>query len=164
MLEQTQKGSTQMMIESSIPFATLIPELFTLNLPFSFENVEHYKRFMENPPDVVFKWFKKLEEKDVKVIGLWTRPFREVINSERPIKTPEDLKGLKFRVPGLDLFVKTWEAMGAKPIPLSSGEMYTAIQLGTVVGEDNSVNTVYSFKTYEVAKYMTIWDYMPDGI
>lgn len=164
MLEQTQKGSTQMMIESSIPFATLIPELFSLNLPFSFENVDHYKRFMKNPPDVVLEWFKKLEEKDVKVIGVWTRPFRQVINSERPIKTPEDLKGLKFRVPGLDLFVKTWEAMGTKPIPLSSGETYTAIQLGTVVGEDNSVNSVYSLKTYEVTKYMTIWDYMPDGV
>ena len=163
-LEQTQKGSSQMMIESSIPFATLTPELFALNLPFSFENVEHYKRFMKNPPDVVLKWFKKLEEMDVKVIGVWTRPFREIINSKKPIKTPEDLKGLKFRVPGLDLFVKTWEAMGAKPIPLSSGDIYTAIQLGTVVGEDNSVNTVYSFKTYEVTKYMTIWDYMPDGV
>lgn len=164
MLEQTQKGSTQMMIESSIPFATLIPELFALNLPFSFENVDHYKKFMKNPPDVVLEWFKKLEEKDVKVIGVWTRPFRQIINSERPIKTPEDLKGLKFRVPGLDLFVKTWEAMGAKPIPLSAGEIYTAIQLGTVVGEDNSVNSVYSLKTYEVTKYMTIWDYMPDGV
>jgi len=164
MLEQTQKGSSQMMIESSIPFATLIPELFALNLPFSFENVEHYKKFMKDPPDVVFEWFKELEDKDVKVLGVWTRPFREIINSERPIKTPEDLKGLKFRVPGLDLFVKTWEAMGAKPIPLPSGEIYTAIQLGTVVGEDNSVNTVYSFKTYEVTKYMTIWDYMPDGV
>jgi len=164
MLEQTQKGSTQMMVESSIPFATLISELFALNLPFSFENVEHYKRFMENPPDVVLEWFKELEDKDVKILGVWTRPFREILNSERPIKTPEDLKGLKFRVPGLDLFVKTWEAMGAKPIPLPSGEIYTAIQLGTVVGEDNSVNTVYSFKTYEVAKYMTIWDYMPDGV
>ena len=108
-LEQTQKGSSQMMIESTIPFATLIPELFALNLPFSFENVEHYKRFMENPPDVVLKWFKKLEGMDVKVIGVWTRPFREIINSERPIRTPEDLKGLKIRVPGLDLFVKTWE-------------------------------------------------------
>jgi C4-dicarboxylate-binding protein DctP len=164
MLEQTQKGSTQMMIESSIPFATLIPELFALNLPFSFENVDHYKKFMKNPPDVVLEWFKKLEEKDVKVIGVWTRPFRQIINSERPIKTPEDLKGLKFRVPGLDLFVKTWEAMGTKPIPLSSGEIYTAIQLGTVVGEDNSINSVYSLKTYEVTKYMTIWDYMPDGV
>ena len=54
--------------------------------------------------------------------------------------------------------------MGTKPIPLSSGDMYTAIQLGTVVGEDNSVNTVYSYKTYEVTKYMTIWDYMSDGV
>lgn len=164
MIEQTQKGSSQMMLESSIAFATIVPELFALNLPFSFENVEHYKRFMQELPDVVQKWLKKFEEQDVRAIGMWTRPFRQVVNSARQIRTPEDLEGLKFRVPGLDLFVKTWEALGTKPVPLPMGDLYTAIQLGTVVGEDNSVNTVYSYKTYEVCKYMTIWDYMPDGV
>jgi tripartite ATP-independent transporter DctP family solute receptor len=163
-LEQTQTNVVQMMCESSIPFATLQKELFALNTPFLFDDMEHYLRFMNTRPEVVFDWFKKLESKDVQVLAVWPRPFRQLLNSKREIVKPEDIKGLKFRVPGLDLFVKTFEAMGAKPVPMSSGEIYTAMQLGTVVGEDNSIGTVYDFKTYEQGKYMNVWNYMADGV
>jgi tripartite ATP-independent transporter DctP family solute receptor len=163
-LEQTQTNVVQMMCESSIPFATLQKELFALNTPFLYDDMEHYLRFMAERPQIVFDWFKKLEAKDVQVLAVWPRPFRQLLNSKREIVAPEDIKGLKFRVPGLDLFVKTFEAMGAKPVPMSSGEIYTAMQLGTVVGEDNSIGTVYDFKTYEQGKFMNVWNYMADGV
>ena len=163
-LDQTQTDVVQMMCESSIPFATLQKELFVLNTPFLFSDMEHYLRFMSKRPDMVYKWFGKLEDKGVQVLAVWPRPFRQLLNSKRPILTPADISGLKFRVPGLDLFVKTFEAMGAKPVPMSSGEIYTAMQLGTVVGEDNSIGTVYDFKTFEQGKYFNIWNYMADGV
>ena len=144
-LEQTQTNVIQMMCESSIPFATLQSELFALNTPFLFDDMEHYLRYMNTRPEVVYKWFDLLEEKNVQVIAVWPRPPRQLLNSAREIRTPDDIKGLKFRVPGLDLFIQTFEAMGAKPVPMSASEIYTAMQLGTVVGEDNAIGTVFDF-------------------
>ena len=163
-LEQTQTNVIQMMCESSIPFATLQSELFALNTPFLFDDMEHYLRYMNTRPEVVYKWFDLLEEKNVQVIAVWPRPPRQLLNSAREIRTPDDIKGLKFRVPGLDLFIQTFEAMGAKPVPMSASEIYTAMQLGTVVGEDNAIGTVFDFKTYEQGKYFNLWNYMADGV
>ena len=64
----------------------------------------------------------------------------------------------------MDLFITTFEAMGAKPVPLPSGEIYTAMQLGTVAGEDNSLQTIFTTKTFEQGKYFNVWNYMADDI
>ncbi|MBE3128788.1 MAG: TRAP transporter substrate-binding protein [Actinobacteria bacterium] len=164
LLEQLEKNIVQMAPQSTIPYATQVEELFAFNTPFLFDDMDHVMRFMAQKPPVVDKWFSKLENKGLKVVGIWPRPCRQLINSKRPIRTPEDIKGLRFRVPELNLFVKTFEAMGAKPVPLASGEIYTAIQLGTVVGEDNSAGTIFDAKSYEVTKYMSKWNYMADLI
>ncbi|AZO93654.1 TRAP transporter substrate-binding protein [Halocella sp. SP3-1] len=161
-LEQTQRNVCQIMVESTIPFATLQEELFALNTPFLFDDWQHFIRFMDSNPTVVNKWFKKLEDKDVMVIAAWPRPPRQELNAVKSIKKPEDIKGLKFRVPGLNIFVKTFKALGAKPVPLQPSEIYTAMQLGTIAGADNSIGCLYDFKTHEVSKYLTKWDYMMD--
>jgi len=118
---------------------------------------------MQPTPPVLDKWLKKFEEKNLVVLAIAPRPFRQLINKTKLVKTPADIEGMKFRVPQNPMFVKVFESMGAKPVPMSSGEIYTAIQLGTVVGEDNSTPVVYDFKTHEVAKFMTIWNYMADA-
>jgi TRAP-type C4-dicarboxylate transport system substrate-binding protein len=163
-LEQTQSNVVQMTSESQVSFASLLPELIALSTPFLFDDMEHVLRFMDTDPEFVNSWFSKLEEKNLKVIAYWPRAPRQLLNSVRPIVKPEDIKGLKFRVPGMDLFLTTFEAFNAKPVPLPSGEIYTAMQLGTVVGEDNSLQTLYSTKTYEQGKYINIWNYMGDGV
>jgi TRAP-type C4-dicarboxylate transport system substrate-binding protein len=163
MFEQTQAGSNTIAIESVTALASIVPELGGVNLPFLFQDVDHLNRFMQANPPILQKWLKKFEEKNLVVLAIAPRPFRQLINSSRLVKTPADISGLKFRVPQNPMFVKVFESMGAKPVPMSSGEIYTAIQLGTVVGEDNSVPVVYDFKTHEVAKFMTIWNYMGDA-
>ncbi|MDK2799156.1 MAG: TRAP-type transport system periplasmic protein [Clostridiales bacterium] len=163
MIEMTQSGSSQIGIESITALASEVPELGTVQLPFLFNDDAHLIKFLENESPILQKWYKKFEEKNMVVIGVAPRKFRQLINNKRLIKTPEDIKGLKFRVPNNPFFVRVFELLGAKPVPLPSGEIYSAIQLGTVVGEDNSVPVVYDFKTHEVAKNMTIWNYMADA-
>lgn len=163
MFEQTQAGSNTIAIESVTALAAVVPELGGLNLPFLFQDVDHLNRFLEANPPILQKWTKKFEEKNMVVMAIAPRPFRQLINKTKLVKTPEDISGMKFRVPQNPMFVKVFESMGAKPVPLSSGEIYSAIQLGTVVGEDNSTPVVYDFKTHEVAKFMTIWNYMGDA-
>lgn len=163
MFEQTQAGSNSIAIESVTALASIVQELGGINLPFMFQDVDHLNRFLQANPAILQKWTKKFEEKNLVVMAIAPRLFRQLINNVRLVKTPEDIKGLKFRVPQNPMFVKIFEAMGAKPVPLSSGEIYSSIQLGTVVGEDNSVPVVYDFKTHEVAKNMTIWNYIGDA-
>ena len=163
MFEQTQAGSNGIAIESVTALASIVPELGGINLPFLFQDIDHLDRFLQANPPILQKWIKKFEEKNLVVMAIAPRPFRQLINKTKLVKTPEDISGMKFRVPQNPMFVRIFEAMGAKPVPLSSGEIYSAIQLGTVVGEDNSIPVVYDFKTYEVAKYMTIWNYIGDA-
>ncbi len=162
-MEQTQSNIVQMMCESHVPLGTVVPEISAMSTPFLFDGMDHQMNFFDMKPPILQKWMKKFEEKNMVCVGWWPRPSRQNINSERKIITPEDIQGMKFRSMGVPLAIKTWNAMGAKPVPLPSGEIYTAIQLGTVSGEDNAISTVYNAKTYEPCKYFNVWDYMADG-
>ncbi|WP_020610974.1 TRAP transporter substrate-binding protein [Sediminispirochaeta bajacaliforniensis] len=162
--EQAQSNVVQITCESQVTLATLVPQLFALSTPFLFDDMDHLLRFMDTNPDYVQGWFDQLEEKNLKVLTYWPRGPRQLVNSRRPVVVPEDIRGLKFRVPAMDLFITTFNAMGAKPVPMPSGEIYTGIQLGTVCGEDNSLQTVCNTKTYEQCRYMNVWNYMADGV
>lgn len=163
MFEQTQAGANTIAIESVTALASLVPELGGINLPFLFQDFDHLARFLAANPAILDKWLKKFEEKNLVVMAIAPRPFRQLINKTKLVKSLDDISGMRFRVPQNPMFVQVFEAMGAKPVPMSSGEIYSAIQLGTVVGEDNSTPVVYDFKTHEVAKFMTIWNYMGDA-
>lgn len=163
MLEMIQTGSTNMGIESATALGSIVPEISALQLPFLFDDVEHVQRFLDANPEIWQKWIDKFEEEDMVVLNVSPKSFRQLNNSKRLIVTPEDIAGLKFRVPNNETFVKLFELLGAKPVPMDSSEIYTAIQLGTVVGEDNAISNQYDFKTYEVAKNFTVWNYMADA-
>ncbi len=163
MFEMTQNDESQMGIESATTLGSLVPEIGAINLPFLFNDTAHVSRFIAANSAAWQKWFdQKILDQDLVILAATPRPFRQLNNNVKLVKTPEDIKGMIFRVPGTPLFVKIFEALGAKPVPLSSGEIYTAIQLGTVSGEDNSIPVQYDFKTHEVAKNFTIWNYIAD--
>jgi tripartite ATP-independent transporter DctP family solute receptor len=163
MFEQTQSGANDIAIESVTSLTSIVPEIFAINLPFFFQDQDHLDRFLQSDSKIISQWEQKFEEKNLVILAMCSKPFRQIINNKLIIKKPADIAGLKFRVPDTPTFVKVFETMGAKPVALPGGEIYSAIQLGTVVGQDNSVPNVYDFKTHEVAKYMTLWNYMGDG-
>ncbi len=163
MFEMIQSGSINLGIESITALSSLVPEIGTVQLPFLFSDKAHITKFFADESDILKKWYGGFEAIGMKVLTATPREFRQIINNKRLIKTPDDIKGLKFRVPDNQFFIKVFELMGAKPVPLPSGEIYSSIQLGTVVGEDNSLPVVYDFKTHEVAKNMTLWNYMGDA-
>jgi TRAP-type C4-dicarboxylate transport system substrate-binding protein len=163
MFEMTQNNESQMGIESATTLGSLVPEIGAINLPFIFNDTAHVSRFIAAKSAAWTKWFdEKILSQDLVILAATPRPFRQLNNNVKLVKTPADIQGMIFRVPSTPLFVKIFEALGAKPVPLSSGEIYTAIQLGTVSGEDNSIPVQYDFKTHEVAKNFTIWNYIAD--
>jgi tripartite ATP-independent transporter DctP family solute receptor len=97
-----------------------------------------------------------LPDVGMRVLGYCENAFRALSNNIRPIKTLEDMKGLKMRVMESPIHISTFKAMGANPTPIAFSELYTALQQGTVDGQDNGVALTYTSKLYEVLKYYTI--------
>jgi len=89
--------------------------------------------------------------------------FRHITNSKRPVKTVEDIKGLKIRVPEVPLMLKIWDALGAVVTPIAYPELFTALQQKTVDGQENGVLLTYSSRLYEAQKYFTFIGYMYSG-
>jgi C4-dicarboxylate-binding protein DctP len=85
--------------------------------------------------------------------------FRAHTNNVRPIETPDDLKGLKMRVPQQEVYVMNAQILGANPQELPYSEVYMALKMGVVDGQDNAVSNIWDFKVYEVQKYLTITNY-----
>ncbi len=96
------------------------------------------------------------EAKGLKVIAVWENGFRHITNSRRPIKAPEDLQGIKLRVPGGKWRVKMFQAYGANPSPPVFSEVFTALQTGVYDGQENPFIQIYSAKFQEVQKYLSL--------
>ncbi len=97
-----------------------------------------------------------VEKHGVKLLGYYEAGLRHVTNNVRPIVTPEDIKGLKIRVPQAKYSLSTLKYMGANPVAMSFGELYTALQQKVVDGQENPVSNIYKSKFYEVQKYISL--------
>jgi tripartite ATP-independent transporter DctP family solute receptor len=90
------------------------------------------------------------------IIGIWENGFRQITNSKHPIKVPDDLKGIKLRVPGGTWRVKMFKAYGANPSPLAFSEVFVALQTGVMDGQENPLAQIYPARFYEVQKYLSM--------
>lgn len=102
---------------------------------------------------------KLLAPKGLTYLGAVHNGFKAITNSKHPIVKPEDLKGLKIRIPGGELFYAFYQEFGASPQAMSWGEVFTALQQGTIDGHDNSLSTIKSANIQEVQKYISITNY-----
>ncbi|MEO9148033.1 MAG: TRAP transporter substrate-binding protein, partial [Burkholderiaceae bacterium] len=138
-------------INNITPFS---PTVGVLTLPYVILSAEDAKKLVTG--DVG----KELTENTVRDAGIrivgWTfTGFRVLTNSKRPVKTIEDLKGLKIRVPKNEIMIASYNAWGINPTPMAWSETFTALQQGVVDGQDNPYMTVWSMKFNEVQKYIT---------
>jgi tripartite ATP-independent transporter DctP family solute receptor len=97
-----------------------------------------------------------VEKQGYKIIGVWENGFRHITNSKKPIVKPEDLQGIKLRVPGGVWRVKMFQAYGATPSPMELKEVFVALQTGVMDGQENPLTQIYSQKFQEVQKYLSM--------
>jgi tripartite ATP-independent transporter DctP family solute receptor len=90
--------------------------------------------------------------------------FRQITNNKRPIETPDDMKNLKIRIPTNKMYISLFKAMKADPTSINFGELFAALQQGTVDGQENPPDVIASAKVEEVQKYMTVWNFSYDPI
>jgi tripartite ATP-independent transporter DctP family solute receptor len=152
-VEGTMIGTLEMTLASDTVLSNWVPDMGMLNLPFLFESMDEYLAAVEGPAGKMLS--DQVEEKGAVIIGWWGNGMRHVTNSVRPITKPEDLKGLKIRVPEGKVFVDTFEALGAGATVMSFGELYSALQLGVVDGQENPPAHILTQNFNEVQDYVS---------
>ncbi|MFP3042472.1 DctP family TRAP transporter solute-binding subunit [Treponema primitia] len=154
-MEMTVTGSIEMVVTTGTA-AALYPELQVFFLPYVFKSDEIASYIFDQSPfwkDMSADFAKKT---GLYILGVGNNGMRHFTNNKRPIHSPADMAGLKFRVMQSPIYVKMVEAMGAQATPLASGEVYTACQTGVVDGQENPVWNIAANKWYEVQKYITL--------
>lgn len=146
-IEMCQAGNIEMLNVSVAPLTQFVPELNALNMPFIFRDSEHAYRVVDGQIGQHFT--DKLDSIDLHILCYFDAGSRNVMTKKGPITKPGDLKGMKIRVMGAPLMVATINALGASAIPMSQGEVYTALQTGVLDGWENNPPTTLSFKMYE---------------
>ncbi len=154
MLEGMQMGTLDMGIITSGPFVNFVPEMGVLDMPFLFASNEEAYSILDG--EIGQEFLGKLESADLKGLAFAERGFRNLTNSVRPVETADDIKGLKIRVMENEVYTATFTALGVNAVPMAWTEALTALQQGTINGQENPVNVIYSYKLWESQKYVTM--------
>ena len=159
-----QGGTLDMVVLNSGILASQVKEFGIYDFPFMFANSKEADAVVDGPFGQGLH--KKLEEKGLVGLAYYELGFRELTNSKRPIKTVDDIAGLKLRVIPNPINVDWVKALGANPTPLPFPELYAALEQGAVDGQENPVATIKGAKLYEVQKYLALTNhqYNPQSV
>src|SRR5512143_2382272 len=162
-LQMVQSGVLEMSWESPIILALFLDKRFDVfNLPWLYPSMDVANKVADGPMGALaMKW---LEEKGIVGLGIGVNGYRELTNSKHPITSPDDMKGIKFRVAGSKLYLETFKLLGANAVTMSFGEVFTSLQQGVIDGQENPTAIIDSSKLYEVQKYLTLWHYSFDPL
>lgn len=154
MLKGIRVGAPEMFIPSTV-MSTVDGRFGVFEMPYIIVSREHMRRVAEDRT-IEEMLFSGLPAKGMRVIGVWENGFRHITNNVRPIVTPEDLKGIKLRVPSGVWRVRMFQAYGANPSPMAFSEVYSALQSGVMDGQENPLAQIWSGRFHEVQKYLSL--------
>lgn len=154
MLESMQMGTLDAGIITSGPFVNFASEFGVLDMPFLFPSNEAAYKVLDG--EIGKEILSKLEPKQLKGLAYAERGFRNLTNSVRPVKTADDIKGLKVRVMENEVYISSFEAMGVNAVPMAWTEALTALQQGTIEGQENPVNVIHAYKMWDSQKHVTM--------
>ncbi len=153
MTEALQLGTQEVTVPSTAPLANFVPEFSVFDIPFLFPNEEVADTVLDG--EVGQELLQKLESQNLVGLSYWENGFRDLTNSKRAVATMEDFDGLKIRTMENDLHLDAFKALGANPTPMAFTELFTALQQGTVDGQENPYATIYLQKFYEVQNHVS---------
>jgi len=153
-IEQTQMGIIDINRTSIAPLTAVYPKLSVFALPYIFKSREHMWKVLES--EIGQKMLEEL--KSVGLVGLayMDAGARSFYTVEKPILSPDDLKGLKIRTQKSPVMMEMVKAMGGVPVPMAFEEVYSALQTGIIDGAENNPPSYYETSHYEVAKYYSL--------
>ncbi|MCK8601463.1 DctP family TRAP transporter solute-binding subunit [Desulfoferrobacter suflitae] len=159
-----RQGAIDLAIGSTINWSPQVQELNLFSMPFLMPDYKAIDALTKG--QVGDELFKILASKDVVPLAWGENGFRELSNSKRAIRSPEDLKGLKIRVVGSPLFLDSFTALGANPTQMSWADAVPALSSGAVDGQENPLTVFMAAKLYSAAnqKFLTLWGYVADPL
>ena len=161
-VEGLAKGSIDLTFNSTIIYSILDPRFGVASAPFLFQTHDQVDAVFGGAGGDEIK--KILEEKGIHALGFGENGFRQLTNSKRAVKGPEDLEGLKIRIPGITMYTDLYRELGTDPTTMTFSEVFTALQQGTIDGQENPIDVIHSSKLAEVQKYLTLWNYSYDPL
>jgi TRAP-type transport system periplasmic protein len=153
LIQKVKLGTVDMALPSTVMTSEV--DLFGLfELPYIVKDRAHMAKIEKEVfwPSLA----PEAEKKGLKVLAVWENGYRHITNNKRPIKVPDDLKGIKLRVPEGKWRVKMFQAYGANPSPMKFSELFTALQTGVMDGQENPLTQISSAKLQEVQKYLSL--------
>ena len=148
-----QGGTLDLTVLNSGILAAQVPEFAMLDFPYLFNNTAEAHAVIDGA--VGQQLHASLENKGLIGLGYWDLGFRNLTNSKRPVTKPEDMAGLKIRVIQSPIYLETFKALGANPVPMPFPEVYTALEQRTVDGQENPYTVILGNKFHEVQKYLS---------
>ena len=153
MMKKLKLGTIDL-AEPSTVVSSYVPSFGLFEMPYLVKDRDHMARIREQ---IVYpKMVPDAEKVGYHIIGVWENGFRQITNNKQPIVKPDDLKGIKLRVPGGTWRVKMFKAYGANPTPLAFSEVFVALQTGAMDGQENPLAQIDSARFYEVQKYLSM--------
>jgi tripartite ATP-independent transporter DctP family solute receptor len=152
--EAVQLGTQELTFTSTGPVPNFVPEVKILDVPFLFRDYGHARAVLDGP--IGQELLQKFDARGIKALAWGENGFRHMTNSKRAVNGPEDLKGLKMRTMENPVHVQAYKGFGIIPTPMAFSEVFTALQQGTVDGQENPLSVITSAKFDQVQKYLTL--------
>lgn len=158
--EMLRQGQIDFTYDSNMFYATLDKKFSAISLPWVFSSLAEVDSFLGSPSGAGLLELTKAYG----IVGLayGENGFRQITNSKRAIRTPEDLKGLKLRVPNVPVWFSVLQTLGAEPVIMTWPAVYKALQEGIVDGQENPLDIIVSYKIYDIQHHITLWNYLYD--
>ena len=153
-IESVQLGTQELTFTSSGPVPNFVPETKILDIPFLFRDKAHARAVLDGP--IGQDMLAKFDSKGFKALAWGENGMRNVTNNKRAINTPEDLKGLKLRTMENPVHVAAYKGLGIVTTPMAMAEVFTALQQGTVDGQENPLSVIMAAKLDQVQKHVSL--------
>ena len=162
MLSQVRSGGVEFFTLSPLILSTLVPNASISGIGFAFPNYDTVWKAMDGELGAYVRG--QIAKANLVVMDkIWDNGFRQITSSNKPIQTPDDLKGFKIRVPVSPLWTSMFSAFGSAPASINFAEVYTALQTKVVDGQENPLAIVSTAKLFEVQKFVSMTNHMWDG-
>src|SRR5438105_5718756 len=157
MMQKVKLGTLDFTLPSTV-MSSIVAAFGLFEMPYLVLNRDHMKRIEQA---IVWPTLAPLAEKSgYKIVAVWENGFRQITNNAHPIKTPDDLKGIKLRVPKGKWRIRMFQAYGASPSAMGLSEVFVALQTGVMDGEENPLTQIYTSKFQEVQKFLSMTDHV----
>ena len=153
LMESLQVGNVDLTVITASDINQFVADMAVQDLPYLFKDWDHVEKFLDS--DTAKELYQLSDSVGMTTLSFMPRGFRHVTSNLEPINTPDDLKGLKVRVAESEIYIDTFKALGANAQAMAWGEVFTALQQGTIDAHENTIITTRDYNINEVQKYMS---------